>query len=111
MEEIIRNLGVKIESIFMSLFVALIIVILRIYEPETPPSHRKIVYLFCAGLATAVLVPGLVVRWMKEDNAYMSGFYTAIIIWSFEIIMKLIQDLVIKRFNGKNDGTSNGNVG
>ena len=108
MEEIIRNFGVKIESVFMSLFVGSIIVILRIYEPETPPTRRRIIFLIFAGLATAVLVPGLVVRWMKEDNPYMSGFYTAIIIWSFEIVMKLIQDNVIKRFNDKNNnGTSN----
>lgn len=104
MEDLIKSLGVKFESMIMSLFVATIIFMLRIFEPATPPSSRKIAYLACAALATALLVPGLVVYWMKVDNAYLTGVYTAIVILSFEGIIAFVRENIIKKLKSKTDG-------
>jgi len=105
MEELLRNLGVKAENMLMSFFAATIFVIIRIYEPEVPLSRRKVIYVITSGAATALLVPGLVVYWFKVDNAFMAGFATAVVVLSFEFIVQIIREKVIRKLKDKDDET------
>jgi ABC-type amino acid transport system permease subunit len=101
MEELLREFGVKAGSWILALFTAIIFFVIRIYEPEQPPSRRKIIYLVSASLGTALLVPGLIVYWFGVDNPFLASFATASVVLSFESVTKIIRDKVIDKLKSK----------
>ncbi|MDQ6482238.1 hypothetical protein [Dyadobacter sp. LHD-138] len=104
MEEILRNLGVKVESWIISFMAASIFIVMKIYEPEIPPTKRKVIYIILSGIATALLVPGLIVYWFGIDNPFAAGFATAVVVMTFELIAQAIKDRVIKKIKDEKDG-------
>jgi hypothetical protein len=101
MEELLREFGVKAGSWILALFTAIIFFVIRIYEPEQPPSRRKIIYLVSASLGTALLVPGLIVYWFGVDNPFLASFATASVVLSFESVTKIIRDKIIDKLKTK----------
>jgi hypothetical protein len=107
MEEVIRNLGVRVEMMVVSFFSATLFTLYRIYETETPPSYRKRISMIIMGLVSALLVPGLVIHFFKIENVFTAGAITGVVVYSFEQVIQIAKNVVIKKINDKDNGTNN----
>ena len=102
MEEILKRLGVPLESWIISMFAAVLIVIYRVFEPEEPISKRKTIRIVIMGLTSALLVPGLVVYWMKVENAFLAAVITGLSVYGFEPILEKCKTYLITKIDKEN---------
>lgn len=99
MEELLKRLGLTIEGWIISFFAASLFAIYRIYEQEEPTSKRKRIRIIIMALTSALLVPGLVVYWLKVENAFLSGAITGLSVYCFELIMDIAKKKVANKLN------------
>jgi len=100
MEEILKRLGVPLKSWIISVFAACVIAIYRIFEPEEPISKRKMIRIVIMCFCSALLVPGLVVYWMKVENPFLSGVTTGLTVYCFEPLLELGKRKLINKVKG-----------
>lgn len=101
----LEELGVRAETLIISLFAAILFVLYRIYEPETPPTRRVVITIIIRGMISGLLVPGLLATWLGVDNPYVVGLTTGMTIYAFEKVIAVLQrKLIGKLENIQEDG-------
>lgn len=108
MEELLKRItgmGVSIESWLLSFVVASLMALFRIFESDVAPTARKQKAIIIMGLTSCLLVPGLVVYWMKIDNAFVAALITGLTVYTFEQALHLAKDRFLGKFKKgeKND--------
>jgi len=104
MEDFFRKFGVPSMMWIVSLFSATLFTLYRIYETDVAPSKRKIISMLIMGLVSALLVPGLVVHWLKIENPSVAGVVTGGVVYSFEQIITALRAIILKKITDKSDG-------
>lgn len=103
MEEILRNIGMKVETWFISLFAAMLFALYRIFEPAEPPTRRRVVSVVIMALISALLVPGLVVHWFNITNAFAAATVTGITVYGFEQVVTGLRKILINKIDKHGD--------
>ncbi len=99
MEEILRNIGVRVETWFISLFASILFILYRIFEPDQPPATRRVISIIIMGLISALLVPGLVVHWFNITNAFVAATVTGITVYGFEQVVSALRKMLINKID------------
>lgn len=114
MEELLKQIGIRLEELgvraetwIISLFAAILFVLYRIYEPETPPTRRVVITIIIRGMISGLLVPGLLATWLGVDNPYVVGLTTGMTIYAFEKVIAVLQRKLIGKLENV-DGDGNG---
>jgi len=105
MEEILKRLGVPVESWIISVFAACLIAIYRIFEPEEPISKRKMIRIVIMCISCALLVPGLALYWMTVKNPFFSGVLTGLSVYCFEPLLDLAKNKFINKAKSDLNGS------
>jgi len=110
MEELLKQIGIRLEELgvraetwIISLFAAILFVLYRIYEPETPPTRRRIVSIVIMGFISALLVPGLIVHWFNIGNPFVAASITGITVFGFESIVAVLKKRLVNKLDDDGD--------
>lgn len=103
MEEILKALGVKVETWIISAFAAILFGLYRIFEPEEPLTTRRIITVVIMVAIAGLLVPGLIVNWFNITDPFMAAGITGITVIAFEQVIALAKRKVLNRVEKDGD--------
>jgi len=107
MKELLEEFGLRPSVWLLSMLVASIMAIYRIFEKDPIPGTSEIVKICLGTVICVILVPGIVYYAFKIDNPFIIAACTALCVHRFEKYLRKAQKQFDEKLNMEEDGKVN----